>query len=377
MSDVGRGAMPKTICAVITARASLARLRTVLEALACNASINLRIILAGGALLHHYGDTEHDIPWPIAHRVYSALAGNTLSTTAAETGLLAAYLAPIFREDRPDLVLVVADRHETLAVSIAAAYQHIPLAHIQGGEHTGSIDDKVRHANSMLADYHFPATVEAEKTLRQMQVRGGVYRCGCPSMDLAARAIVDDQWKGAIVVLQHPVTNEAASAAFQIDETFEAIITPDLAEIPVLWLWPGQDAGSDSIAKRIRQRRDHAGTGSIHFVRHFPATEFLSIMRSASVLVGNSSVGIREAAYLGTPVVNVGTRQRHRERAGNVIDCGHNRHTIRHAIMRQREHGFYQRSTLYGDGHAGTRIAAYLAAFCRDSTPQPERGVPA
>jgi UDP-N-acetylglucosamine 2-epimerase len=176
--------MPR-ITVVITARASLARIYTVLEHL--HGRCDLRIVLAGGAVLHHYGDTERDIPFPIAHRVFSSLAGNLLHTTAAETGILAMYLSAIFAEDRPDLVVTIADRHETLATSLAASYQHIPLAHIQGGEHTGSIDDKVRHANSLLADYHFPATTEAANTLRQMGVRGGIYMLGWKSHERKTR----------------------------------------------------------------------------------------------------------------------------------------------------------------------------------------------
>jgi UDP-hydrolysing UDP-N-acetyl-D-glucosamine 2-epimerase len=364
-----------TICVVLTARASLARVRTVLENLSGNSGVDLRVILAGGALLHHYGDTERDLPVQCGHRVYTALAGNTLETTAAETGLLAMRLSAIFAEDQPDLVVVVADRHETLAISLAAAYQHIPLAHIQGGEHTGSIDDKVRHANSMLADYHFPATHEAATTLRQMGVRGDIYMLGCPSIDLAAKAEFDPKWERHLVVLQHPVTDEAASAAAQIDETFAAITAPEFNDRPVLWLWPGQDAGSDLLAKRLREHREHDDVGGITFQRHLPAQQFLSVLRSADCLVGNSSAGVRESSFLGCPVVNVGTRQRGRERAGNVIDVTHDRYAIRSAIARQCEHGRYQGSTLYGEGRSGEAIARYLIALCRHPAPQGQQGV--
>jgi UDP-hydrolysing UDP-N-acetyl-D-glucosamine 2-epimerase len=284
-------------------------------------------------------------------------------------------LSAIFAEEQPDLVVVIADRHETLAISLAAAYQHIPLAHIQGGEHTGSIDDKVRHANSMLADYHFPATTEAAHTLRQMGVRGGIYMLGCPSIDLAAQAEFDPQWERHLVVLQHPVTDEAASAAAQIDETFAAITAPEFTSRNVLWLWPGQDAGSDALAKRLREHREHDDTGGIEFRRHLPASQFLSVLRSASVLVGNSSAGIREASYLGCPTVNIGTRQRGRERAGNVIDVTHDRYAIRSAITRQLDHGRYQGSPLYGEGRSGEAIARHLVALCHHPAPQGQQGL--
>jgi UDP-hydrolysing UDP-N-acetyl-D-glucosamine 2-epimerase len=362
-----------SICVVITARASLARVRTVLDALKDHC--DLRVILAGGALLHHYGDTERDLPCPVAHRVYSSLAGNLLHTTAAETGLLATYLSAIFAEMRPELVVTIADRHETLATAIAASYQHIPLAHIQGGEHTGSIDDKVRHAVTMLADHHFPATAHAAQTLRDMGARGGVYMLGCPSIDLAAQAEFDHRWKDHLVVLQHPVTDEAAAAATQIDETFAAISAPEFIDRPVLWLWPGQDAGSDLLSKRLREHREHDEAAGIEFRRHLPAHDFMSVLRSCACLVGNSSVGVRESSCLGTPTVNIGTRQRGRERAGNVIDVSYDRHAIRDAIHRQLGHGRYPCSTLYGEGRSGEAIARHLLALCRHSAAEGQQGV--
>lgn len=273
------------------------------------------------------------------------------------------------------MVVTVADRHETLATSIAAAYQHIPLAHIQGGEHTGSIDDKVRHANSMLADYHFPATEQAATVLRHMGVTGGIYTLGCPSIDLASESVADPRWERHLVVLQHPVTNEAAAAASQIDETFAALTSPEFDDRPILWLWPGQDAGSDDLAKRLREHREHDEAGDIEFRRHLPASQFLSVLRSASVLVGNSSAGIREASYLGCPTVNIGTRQSNRERAGNVIDVGYSSYAIRDAISRQLAHGRYPSSDLYGHGRSGEAIACHLVALCRHPHAEREQGL--
>jgi len=363
------------IAIVITSRASLARVQTVLEALASNPAVNLRIVLAGGALLHHYGDIGHGFAWPVAHRVYSTLAGNTLSTTAAETGLLATYLAPIFRDEAPDMVVTIADRHETMATAIAASYQHIPLAHIQGGEYSGSIDDKVRNAVTMLADWHFPATVRAARNILVRTARNGIYCLGCPSIDLAARAEYQPERQNTILILQHPVTNESAHAAAQIDETFAAVLSDDFDGHDILWLWPGQDAGSDDLAKRIREHRERDDLSGVVFKRHLPAHEFLSILRSCACLVGNSSVGVRECAYLGTPTVNIGTRQQNRERAGNVIDVGYDRHAIRSAIHAQLGHGRYPSSRLYGDGTAGASIAHQLVALCRHPVAEGQQGV--
>lgn len=350
----------RRIAVVITARPSFARVRTVLEAL-CGPfadRVDCRIIMAGSSLLHHYGAVEQDCAFPIAHRVYSTLDGHTLETSAQETGLLAIHLTRIFAEDKPDVVVSVADRHETLATALAVAYQHIPLAHIQGGERTGSIDDKVRDAVSMLADIHFPATALAGERLREMGVRGDIVVTGCPSVDLALRAPVDRESAQTIVVLQHPVTNEVSHAADDVEATYRAIL-PFADRYRVLWVWPGQDAGTESVAKRLREHRDRDHPG-ITFTRHLEATRFLSTVRGCACLVGNSSVGIRECGALGTPVVNIGTRQQNREHGANVLHAPHDSGAITHAIQRQLDYGRYQPCHLYGDGRSGARIAEAL-----------------
>ena len=352
----------RKIAVVVTARPSFARIRTVLDHLAVDPLVDLRVIMAGSALLHHYGDVERDCPYPVAARLFSTLAENTSETSATETGVLTIKLSQTFAEMRPDLVVTIADRHETLATAIAASYQNLPLAHLQGGEHTGNIDDKVRHAVSSLADLHFPATADAATRLTQMQVNGHILMAGCPSIDLAARATWTGRYQNSLVILQHPVTTEEEEARAQIDATYAAIRS--WRQYGVIWFWPGQDAGSDRIAKRLREI-EHTTTNII-FKRHMPAQEFLSLLRSTRVLVGNSSAGVREGSYLGTPVVNIGTRQAGRQCAENVRHVGYDAGEIDDAIRYQVDHGPYILSALYGRGDAGPRIAAVLADADRE-----------
>jgi UDP-hydrolysing UDP-N-acetyl-D-glucosamine 2-epimerase len=346
----------RRIAVVITARPSFARIRTVLDALAVDPRADLQIIMAASSLLHHYGTVERDCPYPIAERVYSTLDGNTPTTSATETGLLTVQLAQVFSRLKPDIVVTIADRHETLATAIAASYQNCQLAHLQGGERTGNIDDRVRNAVSALADLHFPATECAADRLAMMDVRGDIIVYGCPSIDLALRAQPNPAYDGALIVLQHAVTDEVEKAREQVDATLDAVLGWDQRR--VVWFWPGQDAGSDAVAKRLREV-EHAGT-SITFRRHLPAHEFLSVLRSASVLVGNSSAGIREAGVLGTPVVDIGTRQSGRQCGAHVTHVNHIASEITHAIRHQLDHGRYPRSDIYGRGDAGARIAAAL-----------------
>jgi UDP-N-acetylglucosamine 2-epimerase len=193
-----------------------------------------------------------------------------------------------------------------------------------------------------------------------MGVRGMVFHTGCPSVDLAVKAVANPDDRDTIVVLQHPVTNEAEESRAQIEETIAAIEAfPDR---PVLWFWPGQDAGEEGIAKALRlyQNRIVATASRTLFRRHIDAADFLSLLRGCACLVGNSSAGIRESAALGLPVVDLGTRQSGRERGPNVFHAPYDRYRITEAIKEQLSHGRYPASDLYGDGHAGCRIARIL-----------------
>jgi UDP-hydrolysing UDP-N-acetyl-D-glucosamine 2-epimerase len=331
-----------------------------LDALAADPTVDMRIIMAASSLLHHYGNVIDDCPYPIANRIMSTLDGHTPETSAIETGVLTMQLATLFAQDKPDVVVTIADRHETLATAIAASYQNIPLAHVQGGEDTGNIDDRVRNAVSHLADIHFPATDKAAARLESLRVKGQVFQYGCPSVDLAARAIPDSRFTNTIIVLQHPVTNEVDHAREQVEETLGAL---NAVSNPVVWFWPGQDAGSEAASKRLREyEHTHSECWSeITFKRHLPASAFLSALRGCACLVGNSSVGIRECSYLGTPVIDIGTRQQGREKAANVYHAPHVKTEIARALRYQLDHGPYPQSTLYGTGDAGSRIARALA----------------
>jgi len=271
----------------------------------------------------------------------------------------------------------VADRYETLATAGAAAYMNIPVVHVQGGEVTGSIDEKVRHAVTKLANLHLVATPQArERVIRLGEPDASVIVTGCPSIDIAAdvaaRPELDfdlferyggvgprsDLGRGYLVVLQHPVTTEYEEARAQVEETLYAVRHSDL---PVLWFWPNVDAGSDGTSKGIRVFREQEKPEHLHFFRNMFPEDFLRVLLRSVAIVGNSSVAIRECSFLGVPAVNIGTRQQGRERGGNVIDVEHDRGEIAGAILHHRRHGRSAPDHLYGDGQAGPRIADCLA----------------
>lgn len=294
---------------------------------------------------------------------------------AKSTGLAIIELATQFEILQPDFVITVADRFESLATAIAASYMNIRLAHTQGGESTGSIDESVRHAVSKLSHLHFPATDRAAETLfRFGESRESVFRTGCPSidvlrgLDLSVPEDIFRRYGGVgpelnphlpyLVVVQHPVTTEYGLGREQIEETLKAI---DALSMPAVWLWPNVDAGSDDISKRLREYRERSPSTRIHFFRNFSVEDYARLLNGCACLVGNSSSGLREAGFLGVPAVNIGSRQQGRERAGNVIDVPHDSVAIANAITRQLEHGQFSKSLLYGDGTAGRQIADILS----------------
>jgi UDP-N-acetylglucosamine 2-epimerase len=194
-------------------------------------------------------------------------------------------------------------------------------------------------------------------------VRGPIHQFGCPSIDLAARVTPDPSYANTIIVLQHPVTNEAHNARHQIEETYKAV--SQFPNYSVVWFWPGQDAGTEDTAKFLRERQ-HDPVQRAIWRRHLPATLFLSAVRGCACVVGNSSLGIRECAFLGIPAVDVGTRQQIRECGPNRLWVGHQETLIANAICSQIVHGPYQSSHLYGDGTAGPKIAQALIDYRRD-----------
>lgn len=180
----------RKVCVVITARPSYSRIKTAMQAIKEHPGLELQLVLAGSALLDRYGSIEYTIEkdgFTASEKVYMVLEGENPMAMAKTTGIGLLELSNILYNLKPDIVLVIADRFETISVSIAAAYQNIPLVHVQGGEITGNIDEKVRHANTKLADIHFVASENAMKrVIRLGEDPEYVFNTGCPSIDLAA-----------------------------------------------------------------------------------------------------------------------------------------------------------------------------------------------
>lgn len=373
--------MKRKICVVVTARPSYSRIRTALHSIKANPNLELQLVAAASTLLDQYGNAirymEQD-GFEISSKVYMVVEGENLTTMAKTTGLGLLELATTFDNLKPDLVVTIADRYETIATAIAASYMNIPLVHIQGGEITGTIDEKVRHAVTKLSDIHLVSTKKAaENVIRMGENPDSVFITGCPSIDLAANVLKNpaidfdpfEKYKGVgstfdvrdrdyLVVMQHPVTTEYDRARAQILETLHAVKEIGL---PAFWFWPNVDAGSDGTSKGIRMFRENERPDNIHFFKNMESEDFLRLVYNSRCIVGNSSVGIRETSFLGVPSVNIGTREAGRERGRNVLDADYNRFQIQETIRKQVANGRYPSDPLYGKGDAGLQIAKILA----------------
>jgi len=374
--------LPKrNICIVITARASYARVKSVLKTAQEHDDIELMIVAGASLVLEKYGEAANIVEkdgFKINEKVYMVLEGENLTTMVKTVGIGIIELATIFDNSKPDIVVTVADRYETIATAIAASYLNIPVAHIQGGELTGSIDEKVRHAVTKLSNIHFVANENAARRVSMMgEDSRFIYVTGCPSVDLAADVLNNpdfgfdfySKYKGVgeyvdleqdfIIAMQHPVTTEYTDSYGQIKETLAAITE---LKMPTILLWPNVDAGSDKVSKAIRQFREIENPNFVYFLKNLEPEDFLRLLIKSKGIVGNSSVGIRECSFLGVPTVNIGNRQAKRDRAENVIDVGYDRREIMSAIRTHLNNGSkYPQSFLYGTGQAGKNIVGILS----------------
>lgn len=370
--------MKRKICCVITARPSYARVKSALIAIKNNKNLELQIVLTSSALLDKYGSIVQvlkDDGLTPTKIIYNVLEGESLLTSVKTTALAMMELSSVFESLSPDAVITIADRYETMASAITAAYMNIPLIHIQGGEVTGSIDEKVRHSVTKLSDIHLVSNQDAfDRVTALGESVDKIFITGCPSIDLAlqikslAEPVSSELFEMGvgmkidpkipyIVVMQHPVTYEYEKAESNILQTLKAIEKIDMQTI---WFWPNIDAGSDHVSKALRTHREFNKTLSIHFMKNLPPERFLTLINNAKCLIGNSSVGIRESSILGLPVVNIGSRQNNRLRASNVIDVNYDQSKIYDAISSQVNHDKYPSSDIYGNGNSGKKIASIL-----------------
>lgn len=371
----------RKICVVVGSRANYSSIKSAMRAIDNHPDLTLQVVATASALLDRYGQVvdlvERD-GFKIDDRVYMLMEGETPLTMAKSTGLGTIELASSFDRLQPDIVVTIGDRFETMATTIAATYMNIALAHTMGGEVTGTIDESIRHAITKFAHIHFPACKDAVERITKLgELPESIHNVGCPRLDLVANIIdnldsVDmspiategvgdniDITQPFVLLSQHPVTTEYGAGEQQILNSLRAIKETGL---PAIVLWPNGDAGSEDIARGMRKFREHEDQGNFHYFKNLPIDVYIKLMKNTACLVGNSSSGIRDGAFIGTPSVNIGTRQNMRERGQNVIDVENDQQAINTALKQQIKNGAYPSEAIYGDGKAGERIADVLAS---------------
>jgi len=370
----------RKICVVIGSRANYSSIKSAMSAIRDHKDLTLQVVCTASSVLERYGNVSSLIEedgFDIEERLFVLIEGESPLTMARSTGIALTELASVFSRIEPDVVVTVGDRFETMATTLAAAYMNIPIAHTMGGEVSGTIDESIRHAVTKFAHIHFPASRDAENRIIKLgEDPDMVFRVGCPRIDLVRNILESsgdeiqqtlftdgvgdpiDLKKPFLLISQHPVTTEFGWGEDQIVQTLKAA---SLVGMPSIVLWPNADAGSDDISRGIRKWREGGHATNMHFFKNLPISSYIKLMHKTSCLVGNSSSGIREGAFIGTPVVNIGSRQEARERGCNVIDSPPEFTAIAMKIQEQVTRGSYESQDIYGDGYSGKRIADTLA----------------
>lgn len=361
----------RLVMVVVDSRATWSRALTVCEAIQGRDDLELQLVLIG----------------PLADRsgmiIDDFLVDQRMppmgETMAAQVSNHIAWLAYLIGGDHPDIVVSVTDRYESFAVATAAALSNTHLAHIQGGEVSGSLDESMRHAITKLAHIHFPANQDsAERIIKLGEAPEYVFNVGCPATDLLLKVDVREPPIGEpplcmvpyALVNYNPVTTETPKAnGHAARHLLDACrLMCQQAKLRTIVIGPNHDPGHEAITEAIHAWSPHRGSWMPGYSQTLYSSvthpDFIRLMAHAAVMVGNSSAGIREACYFGTPVVDVGIRQQGRACSANVLMVQEPTiESIRKAIASQLAHGLYPPEQPFGNGGAGEKIAELLATM--------------
>lgn len=353
-------------------RADYPRVKSVLQEIADRPNLDLKLIVTGSHLREEFGNTVSEIEkdgFPIAARVPMFDDDDSPYGMAKAAARCSDGMADVLKKIDPDLFLITVDRVETLATAQTVVLMNFPMAHIQGGEVTGTVDESIRHVVTKLSHIHFPANDDAAQRIIKMgENPQNVHTVGCPYLDIIRTHKYKDKKelsnkygfnpvKPLVIFTQHPVTTEYGQGNKQLHITIEALT--EYSEIEIVALHSNADAGGREIIKEMKKN------SHFHIFPNIDSKDFLSLLKHADLMIGNSSGGIREAPSFHLPVVNIGTRQNGRLRAENVIDVPHNVEDISNAINRALYDEEFKKTVKkvtnpYGDGHSAKRIVDIL-----------------
>jgi UDP-N-acetylglucosamine 2-epimerase (non-hydrolysing)/GDP/UDP-N,N'-diacetylbacillosamine 2-epimerase (hydrolysing) len=369
--------MKRKIAVITSSRADYSHLYWPLKDLSAHPDVDLKIVALGAHLSPEFGNTIREIEndgFNVAAKIECLLSSDSDVGMAKTIGLATLSLADLFGEMRPDLVLLIADRYEMLAPASVALALRIPIAHIEGGEISeGAIDDAVRNALTKMSHIHFTSTHAARARVIQLgEEEWRVHRAGAPSLDHIRRQMLYHQGEleaklnadlgsSTILVAYHPVTMNRDTLS-ETDALFSAL---DSLSDYILFCFPNADAGSRSLVRRTKSFLESKKQGQVY--TNLDVVAYLSLLGQVDVFIGNSSSGIMETASFALPTVNIGFRQRGRERARNVIDAEAAQKSILDAIQKARSKEFRESlvgmTNPYGEGRASETIVNVLTTI--------------
>lgn len=373
----------RKICVFVGGRANYSSAKPIMQAIKQHPRLELKVLVGASALLERYGEVVKLIEkdgFFVDFKTHTLVEGENTITMTKSAGLGMIESATALDNIKPDFVVVIGDRFDVIPVAMAASFMNIPVAHTMGGEISGTIDESIRHAITKFAHIHFPANEDARKRIIAMgEDPNFVFNVGCPRNDLIIQELrtndsheklkdLFNQTTGVghifslkepfILASQHPVTTEFGTNKKAMLETLEAL---DYLKMNTIILWPNSDAGGEEVSKAIRSFREKRSPKWLFAVKNLPTETYIHLMNVTACLIGNSSSGIREGTLIGTPVVNIGSRQNRRETGRNVIHVPHDKNKILDAINTQLKHGKYSPENVYGDGSSGKKIADILS----------------
>ena len=369
---------PRNILVVTGTRADYGHLYWLMRELQCDAGVRLLVAVTGAHLCKQWGDSEQVIlndGFDIDARIEMQLAGDSGVAVNKSLALGIIGFADAYQQLNPDIVVLLGDRYEELAAAQACLFLRIPVAHIHGGETSeGAVDESIRHAVTKLSHLHFVAAEPyKERVLQLGENPSMVFNFGAPGLDHLTRteflsahelcqkiglSFLD---KPFFIVTYHPATLGFCEPALAIDQLLRALeVYPQSV---VVFTGVNTDMGNSDVTTRIKdftRRFQHR----VRFFDSLGQTAYLSALKYADAVIGNSSSGLIEAPALGVPTVNIGDRQKGRLKAVSVIDCAENAEDISRAIDLALSETFIkrlpERGSLYGAGNASFRIAQTL-----------------
>jgi len=363
----------RKVLAITGSRGEWGYLRPVLRKIETHERLTCSLVVTNMHLLPEFGASLREIMrdgFRVDQKIFMALDGYTNGSMSKSLGIFLSSFSDTLELLQPDIILLAGDRGEQLMAAIAGAHCNIPVAHIQAGEASGNIDGITRHAIARYAHIHFAANKDAaDRLLRSGEEEFRIFTVGAPQLDELLSPDYDatkdvaallnfDLNEPIVLMIQHPVTEQVRFADQQITTTLSA-----LAELrfQTIIIYPNNDAGSTV----IRQQIDSFRGPWLRVERNVSRRFYASLLRVASVIVGNSSSGILEAPSFELPCVNIGRRQQGRLHGTNVINVSHDKQAIieavRTALSPEFRQSLHDMENPYGDGHASERIIDILA----------------